>query len=57
MIIWGGIVINHTYTNKDIRVTIYDAKGNIVDPKDITIKIKVVYEIINKYYNKSINNS
>lgn len=51
------MVINHTYTNKDIRVTIYDAKGNIVDPKNITIKIKVVYEIINKYYNKSINNS
>ena len=40
-----------------MRVTIYDAKGNIVDPKNITIKEKIVYEIINKYYNKSINNS
>ncbi|MDO5568849.1 MAG: hypothetical protein Q4G04_01890 [bacterium] len=33
------------------KVTYYDSKGNITLPKNITIKIPIIYDLIRKYAN------
>lgn len=35
-----------------IKVINYDVNGKVINPKNITIKIPIIYELIKKYYKK-----
>lgn len=39
----------------NINVINYNANGKIIDPKKITIKVPLIYELIDKYYKKQIS--
>jgi len=39
--------------NKNVKVINYYLKGNIVNPSDLVIKEKIVYELIKKHIKES----
>ncbi len=42
--------------NKAIKIMNYDFKGNQIDPKQLTIRDKMIYELIRKYIKKETYN-